>query len=136
MNRLATLLLVPALALSACATSGHSGGFGQPLGGGWGRLGRSPQVREAAGGEDDDDFAGRARKGAAVGVAVVAVLGGAHCECDSWGHCYGEMNPTGALVGAVAGAALGGASALVPAEGPGDAAEDDGTARPAAVVRR
>jgi outer membrane lipoprotein SlyB len=116
MIRHATLALLPAALLSACATttSQTTTTWGEPYGGGWARRGRVEQIRETVTRQQGDPAAG-AVAGAIVGGLIGSTLGG-HAHVNRYGRVVHHGSGAGALVGAVGGAMLGAASSQGSAE--------------------
>lgn len=106
--RLATLLLLPALATACVTTTTRTTTWSEPYGGGWARYGRVESIRETVQTQQGDPGAG-AVAGAIIGGLIGGSLGG-HTHVDRWGRVRTHGSGVGALAGAVGGAMVGAAA--------------------------
>jgi outer membrane lipoprotein SlyB len=108
-GHLAALVLLPALLLTACATTTRTTTtWGDPYGGDWARNGRVESIRETVWRRDGNPAAG-AVAGALIGSVLGSAIGG-RSYYDRWGNQYYRGSGAGAVVGAVGGAMVGAAA--------------------------
>jgi outer membrane lipoprotein SlyB len=103
------MALLPALALSACATTTTSTRtWDDPGGNDWARVGHVESIRETVRRQEGNPGAG-AVAGAFLGSIFGSAIGG-HTHYDRWGNAYRSGSAAGAVIGAIGGAAVGAAA--------------------------